>query len=195
MSRSQNTQAHQPPAHPMAHEKTLRFLGEFAEKYRTRLIKRLQRAGETKHEAEELVDEVIARLVREFISEESPPSEQRCVRWVSTTLTNLYTDVLRKRRTQRKALPKLRLASDVVLGPDEPHSSREDVHQREQIAQALRELSPTSRATLDLYADGLSGREIARLQEIEEGTVRKRIHDGKRKIIAWFKRFRTPGGH
>jgi|GEM_PF-1106929 len=195
MSRTEEEGARRAHPQPMAREKTQRFLGEFAERHRSRLIKRLQRTGETQQDAQDLANEALMRLVREFRSEESPPSEQRCVSFLSTTLTNLYTDHLRKRRTQRKALPKLRLASSLAAEPDEVQPPEEDTRQREQLAQAMQELSPTTRAALKLDAEGKSGREITQVLGGTEGAARKRVHDAKKRITAWIQRWRARGGH
>lgn len=180
---------------PMSHEKNKRFVGEFAERQRDKLIKRFIRTGETEQDAQDLVNEALSRFVETFGSVEALPSESVCAAWLATTATNLYRDQLRKRRTQRKMSPKLRLANDPPLELDETEASEKESLRREQLTQIIQELTPTTRAALELKVNGSTGREIAQALDIKEGTARKRIHDAVRKLFAAARRFRDPGGH
>ena len=188
--------ARRPHPHTMDREKIQRFVGEFADKQRSKLIKRFILMGERKQDAEDLVQEALRRFVEAFNDVESLPSEESCAAWLSTTTTNLFRDQLRKRYTHKKALPKLRLAH-AANAPDEAEESASEAltEQKKQLEQAIRDLSPTTRAALELDAEGKSGRDIARALGIREGAARKRIHDAKKKLAAFFRRHRTPGGH
>jgi RNA polymerase sigma-70 factor (ECF subfamily) len=64
-----------------------------------------------------------------------------------------------------------------------PHSQLERKELREQVLEAVGQLSKTLRETTTLfYVDGYSVDEVAAIQEVPVGTVKRRLHDAREKL-------------
>ncbi|MAF11149.1 hypothetical protein CMK11_11925 [Candidatus Poribacteria bacterium] len=89
-------------------------------------------------------------------------------------------------RTLRRAGPELEGPERLADRPSGDMSAQEELERNETHARVLRELSALSehlRATTTLfYIDGYSHREIAEFLEVPEGTVKRRLHDARKRL-------------
>jgi RNA polymerase sigma-70 factor (ECF subfamily) len=100
---------------------------------------------------------------------------------LTTTLTRLFYDQCRRRKVRAHWAkdPQLRGELEAVHEPAGPaYAGLTD----EQLAQAVRGLSPKLRTTLELHAAGQKYQDIARSLGLQVGTVSKRLHDARAKL-------------
>jgi DNA-directed RNA polymerase specialized sigma24 family protein len=73
--------------------------------------------------------------------------------------------------------------AEQVECPSDPHTEVEQRELRDQVMAAIGQLSKRQRETTTLfYINGYSQEEIARIQEIPTGTVKRRLHDAREKL-------------
>jgi RNA polymerase sigma-70 factor (ECF subfamily) len=101
--------------------------------------------------------------------------------WILTIAANLARRWIVRERARG------RLPSVAVEDPPDPPLASETLERREQgerIRQALAELPPAQRLAVTLSCiEGLSGREVARILDCEEGTVWSRVYHAKRQLL------------
>jgi len=125
-------------------------------------------------DAQDLVQEALVR-VRRGLSTYTPGSLEG---WLARIVTNVFLDDLRRRRRRRTvALPE---QPDIVLPPSAAaDEAREDLS--DEVQRALTALPEEFRVAVVLCdVVGLSYEEIARSTGVPVGTVRSRIHRGRR---------------
>lgn len=152
-----------------------------------------------RQEAEDLAQEVFLRVFRTL--EKFDPGQGSLNVWLYRVARNLLIDHYRATRRDR--------LTDSIDNEDapmqlvdtrapSPHRSAELVQLRETLQQALTRLSPDLREAIILRdLQGLDYREIGRVLEIPEGTVKSRINRGRNELAKILKRmpgFDYPGG-
>lgn len=75
---------------------------------------------------------------------------------------------------------------DSIEEPESPHNPHKDIEQtelREQVLNAIGRLSKTQRETVTLYyISGYSQQEVAHIQEVPIGTIKRRLHEARNKL-------------
>lgn len=140
------------------------------------------------HEAQDLLQEGLYRAYRSFARFESGTAFDR---WLYQIIHNLYIDHYRKRKRRPlvasidEPLPHLETEKNTEI-PDWSNNPEVEAMRSElgyQIQEGLKELSPEYRTAVILCdIQGLSYEEISQVLNCSIGTVRSRIHRG-RKIL------------
>jgi RNA polymerase sigma-70 factor (ECF subfamily) len=136
------------------------------------------RLADSDADAQDLVQEALIRI-RRGLETYTPGSLEA---WLARIVTNVFLDdVRRKRRRPTVALPE---QPDVVLPPAAPADEATE-RLSDEVQRALAAL-PEEFRTAVVLSDvvGLSYEEIAGAQGIPVGTVRSRIHRGRRLLRA-----------
>jgi RNA polymerase sigma-70 factor, ECF subfamily len=156
--------------------------GTFAAQYRGWLVAQARHVCGDANDAEDLAQEVLLRFLQTFEKAEKPPHGHACAAWLTTTLTRLFYDQCRRRKVRAHWAkdPHLRGEFEAVHEPTTgpAYEGLTD----EQLAQAVRGLSPKLRTTLELHAAGQKYQDIARSLGLQVGTVSKRLHDARAKL-------------
>jgi RNA polymerase sigma-70 factor (ECF subfamily) len=151
-------------------------LGELARRHERRALAVATRLLGRRQDAEDLVQEVFLTVLdRIGTFEPGRPFAP----WFYRILGNRAASWRKARRVRRaEAL------TDELASPGEtPEAAAERRLLRERIERALADLSDRQRLVVRLFElDGLAGREIAALLEIEETTVRWTLHEARRKL-------------
>jgi len=153
----------------------------------------LRRAGWTREEIEDLIQESYARLAAQYASNfgeiSHPPS------YLFRTVRNVAADQLR-----RKRVVSIRSMADVSRlnlldeGPD-PEEQLSAHEQLAQLQEAIDRLPRQCRAVFILRkVEGLSQAETARRMGMSENTIEKYVARGKRLCAAWLTRPRDEAG-
>ena len=88
---------------------------------------------------------------------------------------NRSIDILRKKTRQRRVI--VRFASGEIQKEEDPEEQVLDSERRSDVLKALLELDESSRLLLMLKdAEGLPIKEIGRIMNLPEGTVKSRLH-------------------
>lgn len=134
-----------------------------------RMARRL--CGASGIDPEDLVQETLERALAHFDRLEQETEAGRCA-WLSTTLTNRFLDMCRRRRTEARGAPDLQMVQDPVVAIDGA-ATREawELVPDEAVEQALGKLSPNVRKAYELRAGGLRYRAISKELGVPEGTV------------------------
>ncbi|HEX8697747.1 MAG TPA: RNA polymerase sigma factor [Myxococcaceae bacterium] len=159
-----------------------RRLREFAVHRRDWLLYQARNVCRDALDMEDLVQETLLRFIRASDKLVTLPSERSWEAWLVTTLTRLFYDQCRRRTVQKREAEDLSLRGEVPIAREHDRQPADDTFTQEQFAQALHELSPKLRVTLELYTTGQSYQDIARTLGIAVGTVAKRLHDGRAKL-------------
>lgn len=141
-------------------------------------------------DAEDLVQEVILRFIEEFGNNPHLPAGPSGEAWLVKTLSHLFFDQCRRRRTRANGAqdPGLSEQAQEVAPPP----AYDDITP-EQLSEARDALSPTIRETYELHAAGTKYADIARLQGVPLGTVKKRLHSARAKLREYLQNFLQPG--
>ena len=134
-------------------------------------------------EMEDLVQETLLRFVETFGRAETSPDEKACSAWLFTTLANTFCDMCRRRRTRERGDTDPAVEEVTLPVRPEVRPAYDDVTD-EQLAAAVRALSPRLRAAYELHAQGKRYQEIAAALGIPMGTVAKRLHDARLRLRA-----------
>lgn len=134
-----------------------------------------QAIGDTRDDAEDLVQDAIERALRAA----NPPGKLAELRpWLFRVIRNLHYDELRKRRVRREYLADAIRQSDISAAPTE---TERDVLLR----QAFAKLSPERREILVLVdVLGLKYSETAEVLDLPAGTVMSRLSRARRALLA-----------
>jgi RNA polymerase sigma-70 factor, ECF subfamily len=145
------------------------------------LLRRAQRVCYGRTDAEDLVQDVLAKYVVAF--KDGPlPGEQSSMAWLATALKNALISDLRKQGVQLRAEPDPTLQEALVPEPSEPSLSATITDA--DLEEAVKSLSAKQREVFEASARGLRYAEIARELNIREGTVAKRIFDARKTLRA-----------
>ncbi|CAM3720459.1 MULTISPECIES: RNA polymerase sigma factor SigE [Tsukamurella] len=151
---------------------------ELVREHADRVYRLAYRLSGNAQDAEDLTQETFIRVFRSLQSYEPGTFEG----WLHRITTNLFLDMVRRRnRIRMEALPEdyERVPSD---DPD-PGQIYADANLNPQLQTALDALSPEFRAAVVLAdIEGLSYEEVAATLGVKLGTVRSRIHRGRKSI-------------
>ena len=130
-------------------------------------------------DAEDLVQDTYVRALRALDSF-TPGSVDA---WLRRIATNLFLDGARRRARVRFDPLADDAAERLASEHAGPERSFEDTHLDRDVAQALAELAPDYRAAVVLCdLEGFSYEEVAETLGLKLGTVRSRIHRGRRQL-------------
>src|SRR6185295_839866 len=148
------------------------------------LLKRAQRLCYGRSDAEDLVQDVLAKYLDTF-KDDQPLNEQSSMAWLATALKNAFISNIRKQSVHLKAEPDPALTVTLGLVPPDPDTAPFSTTVTDQeLEQAMGSLSQKQREVFEASARGLRYAEIARELGLREGTVAKRIFDARRRLRA-----------
>lgn len=128
------------------------------------------------HDAEDIAQEVFIEAFEHLGRLENPC---RLGAWLRSITIHRCIDHLRRRRE----VIDVDEIAEQVGGTSTPHTELERQELRAQVMAAIGRLSKTQRETTTLfYINGYSQEEIARIQEVPIGTVKRRLHDARQKL-------------
>jgi RNA polymerase sigma-70 factor (ECF subfamily) len=129
------------------------------------------------HDAEDIAQEVFIEAF-EHLGRLGDPS--RLGAWLRSITIHRCIDHLRRRR---EVIDVEEIAEYAEATSSNPHAKIEQQELRAQVIAAIGRLSKKQRETTALfYINGYSQEEIARIQEVPIGTVRRRLHDAREKL-------------
>lgn len=136
-----------------------------------------------RHEAEELLQDTLVRLVT---GRTRPMELERLEAYVRTSMANRVVDQARRRRLWWRAMR-------TAPPPTAVASHEEAVTGRSEVVAALRSLSPRQRTCLVLrYYEDQSVRSIAEQLGVSEGSVKRHLADATKRLAA-LQNLRTSG--
>ena len=140
---------------------------------RPEVLRRCRRLVHNPLDAEDTCQDVLLTVSQRITSFEG---RSRFSTWLYPVVANAITDSHRRRRRRQSVL------GDGILASSDPHISA-IVGNRIDLLSALAQTAPTF-ATPVLLRDGwgFGYQEIATLLEIPEGTVKSRVHEGRRRL-------------
>jgi len=147
--------------------------------HRTRVYRLAYRLTGNPHDAEDLTQDVFIRVFRS-LSTYRPGSFEG---WLHRITTNLFLDGVR-RRTRQRTFPLDDAGADRYPdGDPDPGQAVHDALLDHDVQTALDSLSPDFRAAVLLCdVQGLTYEEVGEELGIKLGTVRSRIHRGRRQM-------------
>ena len=152
---------------------------ELVSEHSWRVYRWAYRLTGNQHDAEDLTQDVFVRVFRS-LSTYRPGSFEG---WLHRITTNLFLDGVRKRSRQRTVALSPEAAESVVDRDPDPAQRVADTAIYADMQQALDALGQDfSAAVLIADVEGLSYEEIADRLDIKMGTVRSRIHRGRRQL-------------
>jgi RNA polymerase sigma-70 factor (ECF subfamily) len=142
------------------------------DRYAARVHAYLLRHGNSREDADDLLQETWVRVAR---SARSFDTARRFRSWIYGIATNLARDLFRRRMTRERALRTLAMNPPATPGVD----SADRGELRERIA----ELPENMRAVLLLrYYEGMSEAEMAEVLNVPRGTIKSRLHASLRRL-------------
>jgi RNA polymerase sigma-70 factor (ECF subfamily) len=169
--------------------------GQFAEQRRVSLLAQAKKICRNTADAEDLVQEAIARFIEEFGKVQTLPNERACAAWLVTTLTNLFNDQCRKQRVQSNGARDPLMSAKFSAEQEPSGLPAYEQLTNEQIALAIHSLSPKNRVVFDLHMAGMKYQDIASSLDLKVGTVGKRLHAAREKVRKFLQQFLPPGVH
>ncbi len=128
------------------------------------------------HEAEDVAQEVFIDTFERLDSLKDP---SRLAAWLRSVTIHHCIDVLRRRR-EGVDIEKAGAEASTSVTP-EVEFERRELGQR--VMAAIGKLSKTQRETMTLfYVGDYSIQDVAKMQEVPVGTVKRRLHDGREKL-------------
>ncbi|OJT23601.1 hypothetical protein BO221_16500 [Archangium sp. Cb G35] len=169
-------------------------LEPFIVRLRPWLLNKAFHLSKNRTDAEDLVQEAIARFLKALAKVESLPSENLCEAWLITTMTNCFVDQCRRQTTEKQGAQDPTLER-MTMGQESEPKPLSDTISDEDFAVLMKKLSPTLRATVELRAAGLRYHEIAQAQNTTTSTVGKRLSDARKKLMKMLAPILGPGDH
>lgn len=164
-----------PAASEMSWDEIVRTHGD-------RVYKLAYRLSGNRHDAEDITQEVFIRVFKSLDRYE-PGS---FTGWLHRITTNVFLDMVR-RRSKVRINPIGEDTAQMPSGDPTPEQSLQDAHLDPDLQDALDDLAPEFRAAVVLCdVEGLTYEEIGEVLGIKVGTVRSRIHRGRRNLRAGF---------
>ena len=128
------------------------------------------------HEAEDAAQQ---GFVEAFERLENLKDPSRLGAWLRSITIHKCIDRLRARRNAADIDAVAEPAADAAT----PHEDMERTELREQVLAAIGRLTNTQRETTTLfYVDGYSVDQVAEMQEVPVGTVKRRLHDARERL-------------
>jgi len=151
---------------------------EAVSKKRSWLLGRARYLGGTREDAEDIVQEAFLRFVAAYPEAAERFTHDSSAAWLLSTATNYFYDQCRRRRVRERSVAELALDPDLLAAPEEPEIQPWELISNEQLAEAVRRLSPAVRIVVEMRLEGRKNGEIARELGISPGAAAKRLHDG-----------------
>ncbi|MFY0567840.1 RNA polymerase sigma factor [Archangium lansingense] len=164
--------------------------GAFAMQRQSRLMKQAKNLCGNDADAEDLVQETILRFIQEFGDKENLPPIPSGEAWLVRTLSNLFFGQCRKLRARVNGARDPALSMEAREADPAPAY---DAITSEQFSEALGTLKPKIRETFELRAAGLTYEDIANQLGVPVGTVKKRLHDARKRLREYLQTFLTHG--
>jgi RNA polymerase sigma-70 factor (ECF subfamily) len=150
--------------------------------YGDRVYKLAYRLSGNQHDAEDITQEVFIRVFKSLDRYE-PGS---FTGWLHRITTNVFLDMVR-RRSKVRINPIGEDAAQTPSNEPTPEQTLQDAHLDPDLQAALDDLAPEFRAAVVLCdVEGLTYEEIGEVLGVKVGTVRSRIHRGRRHLRAAF---------
>lgn len=157
--------------------------------HRPRLVSLARRVVRQRAEAEEIVDEAMARLAREHSASHhgaEPPREP--VPWLHRTVLRLAIDSARRNARRGRHLE--RISYERAASAPDPSEGSQRRELREAVWRGLLELPRRQQEVMILHEiEGLGYGEVAKLTGMEESTARAHAHAARealrRKLKGW----------
>lgn len=128
------------------------------------------------HEAEDAAQEVLVEAYQRLGNLRNP---SRLGAWLRSMTVHKSIDRIRRRRVVDDIQEEAMTASDQPTPPE----AAEKRELRDRVLDAIGRLSPKMRETATLfYIDGYSVAEVAGIQEVPGGTVKRRLHDARNQL-------------
>ena len=150
------------------------------QEYEERLRRYAHRLTHDEHAAADLVQHTFMKLC-----DQPPDAIRGDVRaWLYAVCRNRAFDTMRKERRMESFMETFSENGQAVLESHEadPAVACEESDAAEQLRQAVATLSETQQEALDLWSEGFSYREISRITERAEGSIRVLVHRGIRRL-------------
>lgn len=129
------------------------------------------------HDAEDIAQEVFVEAFEHLDRLRNP---SRLGAWLRSITIHRCISHLRKRR---EMIDVQEIAEQIEATSTNPHTEIEKQELRHHVMTAIGQLSQKQRETATLfYINGYSQEEVARIQEVPIGTVRRRLHDARKKL-------------
>ncbi len=157
-------------------------LEPFIVRFRPWLLNKAVHLCRNRTDAEDLVQEAIARFLKAFSQVETLPPENECEAWLIITMTNCFKDQCRRQKVMQRGAEDPTLET-LTMGQEPEPKGLADTISDEDFAKVMKKLSPTLRATFELRAAGLRYKDIAQAQNISVGVVGKRLSDARDKLM------------
>jgi RNA polymerase sigma-70 factor (ECF subfamily) len=128
------------------------------------------------HDAEDIAQEVFIDAFERLDRLKDP---SRLGTWLRSIAIHKCIDHLR----QRREVIDVDKIAEQLEDPSTPHTEMEQQELRNLVMAAIGRLSKVQRETTTLfYINGYSQEEVARIQEVPIGTVKRRLHDAREKL-------------
>lgn len=151
---------------------------EVVRSYGDRVYRLAFRLAGNQHDAEDITQEVFIRVFRS-IDKFEPGS---FTGWLHRITTNVFLDMAR-RRSRVRINPIGDDAADLPSAARTPEELVQDANLDPDLQAALEDLAPEFRAAVVLCdVEGLTYEEVGRALGVKVGTVRSRIHRGRRNL-------------
>lgn len=155
---------------------------EIVRTYGDRVYKLAFRLSGNKHDAEDITQEVFIRVFKSLDRYE-PGS---FTGWLHRITTNVFLDMVR-RRSRVRINPIGDDAAQTASNEPTPEQTLQDAELDPDLQAALDDLAPEFRAAVVLCdVEGLTYDEISEVLGVKVGTVRSRIHRGRRHLRVAF---------
>jgi RNA polymerase sigma-70 factor (ECF subfamily) len=155
---------------------------EVVRTYGDRVYKLAYRLSGNRHDAEDITQEVFIRVFKSLDRFE-PGSFSG---WLHRITTNVFLDMVR-RQSKVRMRPIGDETAQVPSNEPTPEQSLQDGYLDPDLQAALDDLAPEFRAAVVLCdVEGLTYEEIGEVLGVKVGTVRSRIHRGRRNLRAGF---------
>lgn len=145
-------------------------------------------------DADDLVQETLMRFMTYF-QHRPLPVERACSVWLTNTLTHLFYDQCRRRQVRNRATQDPHLRNEVVEAQELASPLASEAVTPELFSQAMQQLSPAHRETVELFSRGKSYKESAALLGVKIGTIAKRLHDARASLREYLSQHLHLGEH
>lgn len=147
-----------------------------------RVYRLAYRLAGNRHDAEDITQEVFIRVFKS-LNRFEPGSFSG---WLHRITTNVFLDMVR-RQSRVRMRPIGEETAQVPSGEPTPEQSVQDGYLDPDLQAALDDLAPEFRAAVVLCdVEGLTYEEVGEALGVKVGTVRSRIHRGRRNLRAGF---------
>ena len=159
-------------------------LRAFIVEFQPWLLGRARRICPNEADAQELVQRASERFLTSLSRLPRLPPKAKLEGWLIVTMTNDFNTRNRKRMSEKKGVLDPTLEGMTMGQPPELERLFSEAEEDVAFDAAMKELSPTLRATVEMHLKGKSYREISKSKRIPTGTVGKRLTDARKKLVS-----------